>query len=208
MWFLSLLIMLAVLTLALNLVFDDYLRSFRNSLLIVVIWFSLLGVANDYRLINKFKYENTLPSTEQFQPVYETKHYCYLTHLNFTDNMQLVIDEYKTNAHFEDKLYNRVFYRVDYHTPDGMESYWIEDKNLEFVIIDGVMPCFKKVEYFMEKDIPLLGRLFLPPQWFRYKPNQVSGCLYLPANPIFLRGELPDNIQLNAFEMIEKADSI
>lgn len=211
MWIISLTIIMAIITIILYKVIDLFDLAFFFGAIITVSFFFVTAAINDTRIARKFNEEVSTLTREDFQPVLYTKDYCHITHLNYTDEHQLVIDCYRFKEAIEYKWSKQVYYRIDCNTNSDIvpfESYWVNGRDLGVIVIDGVLPCFKRVQYFVEKNTPFFYKMMLPKGYHVYKPKRVMGYLYVPANPIILNGEIPSIIQCDLIDRIEKAGSI
>lgn len=211
MWIVSLTIIMAIITIILYKVIDLFDLAFIFGAIITASFFFVTAAINDTRIAQKFNEKDSTLVREDFQPVLHTKDYCHITHLNYTDEHQLVIDCYRFKEAIEYKWSKQVYYRIDCNTSSDIapfESYWVNGRDLGVIVIDGVLPCFKRVKYFVEKDTPFFYKMVLPKSYHVYKPKRAMGYLYVPANPIILNGEIPDTIQYDLVDRIEKAGSI
>lgn len=202
---------MAIITIILYKVIDLFDLAFFFGAIITVSFFFVTAAINDTRIAQKFNEKDSTLVREDFQPVLYTKDYCHITHLNYTDEHQLVIDCYRFKEAIEYKWSKQVYYRIDCNTNSDIvpfESYWINGRDLGVIVIDGVLPCFKRVQYFVEKNTPFFYKMTLPKGYHVYKPKRVMGYLYVPANPIILNGEIPSAIQYGLIDRIEKAGSI
>lgn len=211
MWVVCLIVIFALITFVFYKIFEIW---DITCLLSVVLFVSLFGVTasiNDQRIANKFNESQITSLTDKFQPVYYRRQYCHLTHLNYPDDRELRLEKFQFQQMVEYKWSRHTFYRIDCLSSSDtvpFESFWIDENHLNVIIIDGVMPCFKKVTYFVEKDTPLFYKLLLPPSLHRYKPKKVMGNLYLPFSPIIVNGIIPEHMEYDLIDTIEKADSI
>ena len=211
MWIISLIIIMALITFILYKVINLFDLAFFIGAIITASFFFVTAAINDARIAQKFNEEESTLTREDFQPVLYTKEYCHITHINYTDEHQLVIDCYRFREAIEYRWSKQVYYRIDCDTNSDIvpfESYWVNGRHLDVIVIDGVLPCFKKVKHFKEKDTPFFYKMLLPKDFHIYKPKRVMGYLYVPAKPIILNGEIPSTIQYDLIDRIEKAGSI
>ena len=211
MWGVCLISVFLIITLAFYKIFGLFDIAFFFGVILFVSLFGVTASINDQRIANKFNESQTTLLTDKFQPVYYRRQYCHLTQLNYPDDRGLRIEKYQFQQMVEYKWSRHTFYRIDCLSSSDtvpFESFWIDEDHLNITVIDGVMPCFKKVKYFVEKDTPLFYRLLLPPSLLRYKPKKVMGNLYLPYKPIILNGVIPEHMEYDLIDAIEKAGSI
>lgn len=202
---------MAIITIILYKVIDLFDLAFFFGAIITVSFFFVMAAINDTRIAQKFNEKDSTLVREDFQPVLYTKDYYHITHLNYTDEHQLVIECYRFKETIEYKWSKQVYYRIDCNTNSDIvpfESYWVNGRDLGVIVIDGVLPCFKRVKYFVEKNTPFFYKIVLPKSYHVYKSKRVMGYLYVPANPIILNGEIPSTIQCDLIDRIEKAGSI
>ena len=212
MWVVCLIVIFLIITLVFYKIFGIFDIAFFFGVILFVSLFGVTASINDQRIVNKFNETSITYPTEDFQPVYYRKQYCHLTQLNYPDDRRLRLEKYQFRQMPEYQWSRHVFYRIDCVTSSSdtvpLESFWIDEEHLNITIIDGVIPCFKKVKYFVEKDTPIFYRLVLPPSLHRYNPKRVMGNLYLPEQPIILNGVIPEHMEYDLVESIEKAGSI
>lgn len=211
MWVVCLIIVFLIITLVFYKIFGLFDLAFFFGAIITASFFFVTTAINETRISRKFNEKDSTLVREDFQPILYSKNYCHITHLNYTDEQQLVIDCYRFKEAVEYKWSKQVYYRIDCDTRlDNVpfESYWINGRDLGIIVIDGVLPCFKKVKCFAEKDTPFFYKMFLPKTFHRHKPKQVMGYLYVPAKPIIINGKIPDTIQYDLVDRIEKTGSI
>ena len=202
---------MAIITIILYKVIDLFDLAFFFGAIITASFFFVTAAINDTRIARKFNEEESTLTREDFQPVLYTKDYCHITHINYTNENQLVIDCYRFREAIEYRWSKQVYYRIDCDTNSDIvpfESYWVNGRHLGLIVIDGVIPCFKKVKHFKEKDTPFFYKMLLPKGLQIYKPKQVMGYLYVPVNPIIVNGEIPDTIQYDLVDRIEKTSSL
>lgn len=211
MWIISLTIIMAIITIILYKVINLFDLAFFFGAIITVSFFFVTAAINNTRIAQKFNEKDSTLVREDFHPVLHTKDYCHITHLNYTDEHQLVIDCYRFKEAIEYKWSKQVYYRIDCNTNSDIvpfESYWVNGRDLGIIVIDGVLPCFKKVKCFAEKDTPFFYKMLLPKSYHTYKPKQVMGYLYVSSKPIIVNGEIPDTIQYDLVDRIEKTSSL
>ena len=211
MWIISLIIIMVIITFILYKVIDLFDLAFFFGAIITTSFFFVTAAINDTRIEQKFNEENSMLDREDFQPVLYPKNYCHITYLNYTYEHHLMIDCYCFKEAPEYKWSNQVYYRIDCAVSSDIvpfESYWINGQHLDVVIIDGILPCFKKVKHFKEKDTPLFYKMFLPERFHTYKPKRVMGYLYVPTEPLMVEGVIPDILEYDLVNRMNKTDSI
>ena len=210
MWLISLTILTAVVTIILYKIMDIFDIAFVLASITVVSFFCITTMINDTRIANKFNEEKAMLIRNDFEPVFYKRDYCHITHLNYIDEHQMVIEKFRFKEMREYKWSKQTYYRIDVNGCDlvPLKSFWINDQHLTITVIDGVLPCFKQVEKFIEVETPLFYKLFLPPSYNVYKPKRIMGNLYVPAEPIIQDSQIPDNVQYDLLDRMEKASSL
>ena len=210
MWIISMTVLMTIITIILYKIIDIFEIAFIFASIIVLNFFFVTTAVNDTRIANKFNEEKATLVRSDFKPIYYLRDYCHITQLNYTDEHRLVIEQYRFKDMVEYKWSKQVYYRIDIDGDDlvPLKSFWINDRHLTITVIDGVLPCFKRVEKFAEVKTPFFYRLFLPQSYHVYKPKNIMGNLYVPVKPIILNCQIPDNIQYDLIDRLEKTSSL
>lgn len=204
-----------VLWLLLGLIFEKLIKKVFISIILTFICFAsiiaVISITNANRIEEKIRSGGGIFNNDYFTMVYEPKHYCYLTEDNYPDNHRLHIETYYFKKAVETELSDVTFYRIeycDYEISEPIKSVWLKENHFNVVIIDGVMPCYKKMTSLIENDTPLIYKLFLPKSMFRPIITNEAGTLYLPATPVYVYGSAPEFLEYELVDTIEKAGSI
>lgn len=210
MWILFWMFIMTVSTVFLYKLFGEFVKAFCISAIVVVLTFYLSVIGNELRIRNKFdSYENNL--LEHFEPIYESRDYCYLTTDNYTEERRFIINKTTFPKRVEYKLSGRTFYHFELYTTDinkPFESIVIEDKHLKLILIDGVVPCYKKIIKYVETDIPGGLNWALPQECFEIKTAYHCGTLYLPNKPIYKENIIPQFLEYDILKSYETMNAI
>ena len=166
-----------------------YWRKYNN---FVESFFSGLSWALSMWLIMMIIYDNR--KIEDYEAVYEYSSPCLLSEGNYNENRELILGYHQFPQMIECEWSEKRFYRIDVYTiGDGspFSTYWVEHNNLKFEYVEDVVPRFKKVEKYVETDIPFIFKLFLHPKMMEDKPKSIQGILYLPHEPILYEERTP-----------------
>ena len=139
-----------------------------------------------------------------YELIYENNVYCHLTDINYTENRQIKIEAYRFPRRVEDKFSGHTYYRIDVETHNApLKSYWIDSDKLEIVVSDKMIPQFKKLKYRLDRNRPKIYNYFLPKVLMYDTVSEVEGILYLPKEPIYIYGRVPEFLEMNFLEFIQ-----
>jgi hypothetical protein len=211
MWIVSWVVFGALIMFVLYKLKINFEASLGITALIVVVAFSCISILNISRLTDKFNEYSSGNDSTLFAPAYEYRHYLHLTTNNYTEDRELII--YKTTypQMVESKYSNACFYQFDIFTANDnspFENVIIRAANTKIILIDGVIPCFKKLIFYQETTIPYIFKLLLPKNDFQYIPKYPTGILYLPKPPIFIENDIPSFLEYDTIKAYDIMDTI
>lgn len=181
MWFLYWMAIGAVITILFWLFFvlilDDSWRKLRCAI-VCSIPLTIIGffvVKNHYEEDVYKRYLIYRDNTEHFTPIYD-KHKKIVEYIS----NDYLIDEHVNiqRVKIPDGWTREVFlYWDDFE----IKSAYTPTSEINYIVIDGVKPSFRRITHYIDNNVPEYVRLLLPEECYKVKNHNISGNIYLPS---------------------------